>query len=95
MYNFFKDSSANLSQWRLLLNGISSLNDLSSGPAFDDTRHASICVEVHLVRPDVSSRSLMLSGLLVVEISVCRDHTGSKQPLDSGQFGIGRTDEGT
>ena len=83
-----------MSQWRLLLNGID-LNGLPSGPAFDDMRHASICVEVCLVWLDLPLCSLMLPGLMVAEIPVCRHHTSSKQPLDSGQFKVGRTDEGT
>ena len=46
LYNFFGDSTATLNQWRLVLNGMSEGDDLSDAPTFDETRHASICVEV-------------------------------------------------
>jgi len=49
LYNFFKDSTATLNQWRLLLNGVSDGRDLRSAPTFDETRHASICVEVRCI----------------------------------------------
>jgi len=49
LYNFFKDSTATLNQWRLLLNGVSDGHDLRSAPTFDETRHASICVEVRCI----------------------------------------------
>ena len=45
MYNFFKDSMATLNQWRLVLNEVSNGRRLDA-PAFDETRHASVCVEV-------------------------------------------------
>lgn len=47
LYNFFGDSNATLNQWRLVLNRISEGEGISDAPTFDDTRHASICVEVH------------------------------------------------
>ena len=46
LYNFFKDSTATPNQWRLVLNGITDGGHLSDAPTFDETRHASICVEV-------------------------------------------------
>jgi hypothetical protein len=46
LYNFFKDSTATLNQWRLVLNGISDGSGLLDAPTFDETRHASICAEV-------------------------------------------------
>ena len=46
LYNFFKDSTATLNQWRLVLNEVSNRGRLSGAPAFDETRHASVCVEV-------------------------------------------------
>jgi hypothetical protein len=89
LYNFFEDSTATLNQWRLVLNGVSDGDDFSDAPTFDETRHASICVEVRCLRPEVffPYLRLMLSGL-VVEILVRRDHSGSEQPLDHGQFRV-------
>ena len=46
LYNFFEDSTATPSQWRLVLNGVFNGDNLSDAPAFDETRHASVCVEV-------------------------------------------------
>lgn len=46
LYNFFGDSTATLNQWRLVLNGVTNVDNLSDAPAFDETRHASICIEV-------------------------------------------------
>lgn len=46
LYNFFGDSNATLNQWRLVLNEIPEGDGLSDAPTFDETRHASICVEV-------------------------------------------------
>jgi len=54
LYNFFGDSTASLNQWRLVLNGVLDGGDLSDAPTFDETRHASICVEVFLLRPEFS-----------------------------------------
>ena len=51
LYNFFGDSNATLNQWRLVLNGISEWDGLSDAPTFDETRHASICVEVRFLQP--------------------------------------------
>ena len=47
LYNFFEDSNATLNQWRLVLNRISEEDGRFDAPVFDETRHASICVEVH------------------------------------------------
>ena len=46
LYNFFEDSPATANQWRLILNGVADRENLQVAPAFDETRHASICVEV-------------------------------------------------
>jgi len=51
LYNFFMDSTATLNQWRLVLNGIFDGEGFSDAPTFDETRHASICVEVYYSRP--------------------------------------------
>lgn len=50
LYNFFKDSTATLNQWRLVLNGVPDGGNLPNTPTFDETRHASICVEVCCLR---------------------------------------------
>ena len=43
VYNFFKDSTANVNQWRLVMRG---------DP--DETRHASICMEVWFSIPSAT-----------------------------------------
>ena len=94
LYNFFGDSTATLNQWRLVLNGVSGRDDLSDAPTFDETRHASICVEVCYLRPKhFYPFPFMLSGL-AVEILVRRDHSGSEKPLDHGQFRVSSANEG-
>jgi superfamily I DNA/RNA helicase len=50
LYNFFEDSPAASSQWRLILNEIAGGENLQGAPTFDETRHASICAEVRLSR---------------------------------------------
>lgn len=86
LYNFFKDSTASLNQWRLVLNRVSSGDGISDAPTFDETRHASICVEVcYLWHSLLFPLLFMLSGL-IVEILVCCNHSGSEKPLDCGQF---------
>ena len=86
LYNFFKDSTATLSQWRLVLNGISDGNDLLGAPAFDETRHTSICVEVCCLWPELFSLSSLIPSGSKVEILVRCDYSGSEEPLDRGQF---------
>ncbi|KAJ6614863.1 hypothetical protein B0H10DRAFT_2042924 [Mycena sp. CBHHK59/15] len=47
IYNFFADSAANESQWRVVLNALEIKNrDTPTAPIFDRTRHASVCVEL-------------------------------------------------
>ena len=46
MYHFFEDSPANASKWRLVMGGISDGTYVAPVPDFDETKHASICVEV-------------------------------------------------
>ncbi|KZP15183.1 P-loop containing nucleoside triphosphate hydrolase protein [Athelia psychrophila] len=48
LYNFFENSAANLSQWRVVLNTLppTSLEVGVPAPRFDDTRHAVICSEL-------------------------------------------------
>lgn len=45
LYNFFEDSKATLSQWRLVLNDVGQEDYDNKAPVFDETRHASICSE--------------------------------------------------
>ena len=54
LYNFFGDSTATLNQWRLVLNRVSESNGLSDAPSFDETRHATICVEARHLWPSLS-----------------------------------------
>ncbi|KAF7986147.1 hypothetical protein HWV62_38516 [Athelia sp. TMB] len=46
LYNFFQDSSAEFSKWRVVLNMMVSGEFPYSLPQFDDARHASICSEM-------------------------------------------------
>jgi len=88
LYNFFEDSTATLNQWRLVLNGVSNRGNSSDVPTFDETRHASVCVEVrHFLFETSFSSPLTLSGL-VVEIPVRCSYSGSEQTLDRGQFRV-------
>lgn len=43
LYNFFKDSTANANQWRLVMRDCS---DGTHVPDFDETKHAGMCTEV-------------------------------------------------
>lgn len=58
LYNFFEDSTATLNQWRLVLNEVPDGGDLPDAPTFDETRHASIRVEVRYLRPELFFRYL-------------------------------------
>ena len=51
------DSTATLNQWRLVLNEVSNRGRLSGVPAFDETRHASVCVEARLLCSELFSPS--------------------------------------
>ncbi|TFK51884.1 hypothetical protein OE88DRAFT_1483274 [Heliocybe sulcata] len=47
LYNFFKDSTSDFSQWRVVLNAmVESQGEHISVPSFDEVRHASICSEL-------------------------------------------------
>lgn len=48
LYNFFEDSSADLSSWRVVLNGLSDRHRqlMEAAPTFDSIRHAKICTEL-------------------------------------------------
>ncbi|CAL1697343.1 unnamed protein product [Somion occarium] len=45
LYNFFEDSTVDLSQWRVILNALPDVNH-SKCPQFDDTRHSGVCREL-------------------------------------------------
>ena len=47
LYNFFHDSTLDVSQWRVILNAVD-LGELV--PKFDEMRHAPICSEVRALR---------------------------------------------
>ena len=75
---------ATLNQWRLVLNGVTNGEDLSDTPAFDETRHASICIEVcYLWGKPFFPFSLTLSGLIVKVLIRC-NYSGPEEPLDHG-----------
>jgi len=81
-------------QWRLVFSGVSNGDDLSDVPTFDETRHASICVEVPCLLPEFFfPYPLTLSGL-AVEILVRCSYSGSEQTLDHGQLRVCRANEG-
>ncbi|KZP30397.1 hypothetical protein FIBSPDRAFT_1038357 [Athelia psychrophila] len=46
LYNFFEDSTADLSQWRVVLNTIPQVSLGAPAPRFSDARHAAICSEL-------------------------------------------------
>ncbi|KAF8588487.1 hypothetical protein K439DRAFT_1335105 [Ramaria rubella] len=48
LYNFFSDSAATLSEWRVVLNKIQEADGgcHTLAPEFDETRHASLCLEL-------------------------------------------------
>ena len=45
LYNFFEDSTVEVSQWRVILNALAEKKHLRC-PTFDDTRHSGVCREV-------------------------------------------------
>ncbi|RDB28998.1 TPR and ankyrin repeat-containing protein 1 [Hypsizygus marmoreus] len=47
LFNFFEDSTVDLSQWRIILSAIGSAADLTiAAPLFNETRHAGVCAEL-------------------------------------------------
>lgn len=48
LYNFFENSTADLSQWRVVLNTLPEKKLGLPAPRFSDIRHAAICSEVRL-----------------------------------------------
>ena len=76
LYNFFEDSTATPAQWRLVLNGVFKRGNLSDVPTFDETRHASICMEVRCLQPLFFFFPLTLPGF-AVEILVRCGYSGS------------------
>ncbi|KAL4254519.1 hypothetical protein ABKN59_003247 [Abortiporus biennis] len=45
LYNFFEDSTVDLSQWRVILNSIPPIKGLRC-PSFDEVRHSGVCREL-------------------------------------------------
>ena len=88
LYNFFEDSTATPNQWRLVLNGVPNADNLSDAPTFDETRHASVCVEVRCLRTEVFFPSPLTPSTLAVEVLVRCSYPGSEQTLDHGQFRV-------
>ena len=79
---------ATLNQWRLVLNAVTGVDDLPDAPAFDETRHASICVEVCCPQLESSLPYSLVLSVLAVEVLVRCNYSGSKQALDRGQFRV-------
>ena len=94
LYNFFADSTATLSQWRLVLNGVIEGDILSDAPTFDETRHASICIEVCHPRPKTLYPLPFTPLVPIVEILVRCNHSGTEKPLDHGQLRVSWANEG-
>ena len=72
-----------------MLDGIVDGEELSDAPSFDETRHASICVEVRCWLSELFFPPPLMSSWPAVEVLVRRNHSGSEQPLDYGQFRFG------
>lgn len=51
LYDFFEDSTATPSQWRLVLNDLENKDYSLQAPMFDETRHTIICSEVSCALP--------------------------------------------
>ena len=51
LYNFFEDSTVELSQWKVILNALDDrLKKRIKCPQFDDARHSGVCREVRGVQ---------------------------------------------
>jgi len=81
LYNFFGNSPAELSQWRIVLNALEDQH--LAVPDFDRnrSRYASICSEVRYISPLYFYQSTY--SYQSVEISVCCHYTGPRKYLDS------------
>ena len=80
LYNFFEDSAATPNQWRLVLNNVEQKGH--EAPAFDETRHASICSEASCVLSQ-TFESLTVIPRRTVEIPIRCNYSGEEKPLDS------------
>lgn len=77
LYNFFHDSAVEVSQWRLVLNSISTEDPtLESAPRFDSTRHAAICAEVFIFFSYMRCPLFIFSS---AQIPLCRYHACTEQ----------------
>lgn len=77
-----------------MLNRVTDVDDLPDAPTFDETRHASICMEVRCLQLGRSFPYSLVLSVLTAKILVCRNYSGSKQALDRGQFRVGSANEG-
>lgn len=92
LYNFFEDSSVDVSQWRVVLNVLDdSQKEVLSPPHFDETRHAGVCSEVRATK---SIPVILHWRIRIVKISLCCHYEGAKKYVDSRLFGQRRTDAG-
>ena len=83
LYNFFENSTATLSQWRLVLNDVEQKDHSYEAPVFDETRHAGICSEAsHVVSRPV--KFLITTPEFTVEIPICCNHSSKGKSLDNG-----------
>ena len=84
LYNFFEDSKATLSQWRLVLNEVERMDRGCEAPMFDETRHASICSEVSCALFMTPILTVLLQ--LVVEVPLRCDYSSEEESLDNGHL---------
>lgn len=88
LYNFFQDSTVDVSQWRLVLNTQHGRqgNTLST-PRFNELHHAGVCSEVrsHHITPEMSSHTSL------VEVPICSNHKSAQKFVDRRLFRKGRT----
>lgn len=84
LFNFFEDSTADVSQWRVVLNAVPpEQRGKLSAPRFDEARHSGICREVRHLELAKTSIVLITS---VAQVPVRRDYEGSQEPLDCRLF---------
>lgn len=90
LFNFFEDSTVDLSQWRVVLGAIETgqVNHVLNVPQFDELRHAGVCTEVS--HQDINSVSLNFS-LSLVKIPLRCYHKSTKKSMDCRLFREGRT----
>lgn len=93
MYNFFKDSAANASEWQLVLSGDNSdVTHNPPAPDFDEIRHASIYTEVLLSIPPRATATKLRH---TVEVLIRCHHMRREKSLVFGRLRKRRAYEGT